>query len=94
METENELNKISVIHKTIINTKGKFFTTTFIKKDGTVRTMTARTGVSKGVNGKGLKFNPTDKNLVVVYEMNKDGHRMINLETVTQITFNNQTLNF
>ena len=88
------ISKANEIHQVILNTKGKFFTTTFIKKDGSVRTMTARTGVHKGVNGKGLKFNPTDKDLVVVYEMNKDGHRMINLNTVTQITFNNQTLNF
>ena len=88
------MTKTNLIQQTIMDTKGKFFTTTFIKKDGSLRKMTARLLVSKGVNGKGLKFNPIDKSLVVVYEMSKDAHRMINLETIQSITFKNRTLNF
>ena len=88
------MTKENLIQKTIMDTKGKFFTTTFIKKDGTLRKMTARLGVSKGVNGKGLKFDPADKNLVVVYEMSKDAHRMININTIQTIIFKNRTLNF
>jgi len=88
------MTKTNLIQQTIMDTKGKFFTTTFIKKDGTLRKMTARLGVRKGVNGKGLKFDPADKNLVVVYEMSKDAHRMINLETIQSITFKHRTLNF
>ena len=38
----------------IKSTKGKFFSVTFIKKDGSVRKMTARLGVRKGINGKDL----------------------------------------
>ena len=88
------MTKTNLIQQTIMDTKGKFFTTTFIKKDGTLRKMTARLGVRKGVNGKGLKFDPSDKNLVVVYEMSKDAHRMINLDTIQNIIFKKQTLNF
>lgn len=88
MKKENSIQQI------IMDTKGKFFTTTFIKKDGSTRKMTARLGVRKGVNGKGLKFDPAEKDLLVVYEMSKDAHRMINLNTIQSITFKNQTLNF
>jgi hypothetical protein len=78
----------------IKGTRGKIFSATFIKKDGTLRKMTARLGVKKGVTGEGLKFNPRERSLVVVYEMSKKSFRMINLNTIQSITFKNQTLNF
>lgn len=78
----------------IKGTRGKIFSATFIKKDGTLRKMTARLGVKKGVTGEGLKFNPRERSLVVVYEMSKRSFRMINLNTIQSITFKNQTLNF
>jgi len=71
----------------IESTKGKFFTVTFIKKDGTIRTMTARTGVRKGVNGNGLKFNPSERNLKVVWSCDAESFRMINLDTILGIKF-------
>ena len=71
----------------INNTKGKFFTVTFVKKDGTIRTMTARTGVKKGVNGNGLKFNPSERNLKVVWSCDAESFRMINLNTILGIKF-------
>ena len=64
---------------------GKVFSATFIKKDGTIRVMNCRRGVSKGVTGVGLKFNPRDKQLLGVFDMHKDQHRFINLQTLTQI---------
>lgn len=78
----------------IKGTRGKFFSATFIKKDGTLRKMTARLGVKKNLTGAGLKFNPSERSLVVVYEMSKKSYRMINLNTIQSITFKNQTLNF
>ena len=75
-------------------TNGRIFSATFIKKDGTLRKMTARLGVKKGVTGECLKFNPRERSLVVVYEMSKRSFRMINLNTIQSITFKNQTLNF
>ena len=64
---------------------GKIFGATFVKKDGTIRVMNCRRGVSKGVTGVGLKFNPQDKQLLGVFDMQKDQHRFINLETLSQI---------
>ena len=69
----------------IRKTEGKFFSIIFIKKNGELREMTARTGVTKGVNGKGLKFDPIARGLLPVYDAANDGYRMINLETVKAI---------
>ena len=71
----------------IESTAGKFFTVTFVKKDGTIRTMTARTGVRKGVTGQGLKFNPSERNLKVVWSCDAETFRMINLDTILGIKF-------
>jgi len=90
METTQEVLMHS-ISSDIDDTKGKFFTVKFIKKDGTLRRMTCRTGVSKGVTGKGLAFEPKEKGLKVVWSTDAEGYRMINLAQVTEITFNGET---
>lgn len=68
------------------------FSVTFIKKDGTVRTMVARLHVKKGVNGKGMAYNPVDKGLLPVWDMQKNGFRMINLKTVTELKIKGEEL--
>jgi len=67
------------------SSKGKFFTITFVKKDNTERRMTARTGVKKGVNGQGMKYNPSDYGMKSVYDMAKLEWRMINFKTATRL---------
>lgn len=65
----------------IRETKGKIFSCSFIKKDGTVRNMVARLGVYR--NLKGGKSSASSKNsLVTVFDMLNGGYRMINLETI------------
>lgn len=71
----------------ILATNGKFFSVSFIKKDGTTRKMTARLGVKKNLKGVGLKFNPTEKNLIVVFDVHKKAYRMINLLTIFKFKF-------
>lgn len=73
---------------------GCIFSATFVKKDGEVRTMNCRRKVTKGVTGKGMKFKPSDKNLLVVYDMHKQGFRMINLETLIEAKVNGLTYKF
>lgn len=77
------------VSKDIEETKGRFFTIKFIKKDGTLRKMTCRTGVSKGVTGKGLDFDPKEKGLRVVWAADAQNYRMINIHTVVELTCNN-----
>ena len=62
------------------------FSVTFTKKDGTVRTMVARLNVKKGVKGTGMAYNPIEKGLLPVFDLQKNGFRMINLKTVTELT--------
>lgn len=93
METTKEVF-IRSLSQDIDRTNGKFFTVKFIKKDGTLRRMTCRTGVSKGVNGKGLDFDPQEKGLKVVWSTDAEGYRMINLAQVKEITFNGTTTTY
>ena len=68
------------------------FSVTFIKKDGSVRTMIARLHVKKGLNGKGMAYNPVEKGLLPVWDMQKNGFRMINLKTVTELKIKGEEL--
>ena len=73
----------------IKGSRGRVFGVQFIKRStGEVRKMSARTGVSKYVTGEGLKFSPSKKNLIAVFDMNKQGYRMINLEGLTSLRIN------
>jgi|TARA_R100000084_G_scaffold108724_1_gene72158 hypothetical protein len=68
------------------------FSVEFIKKDGTVRTMVARLHVKKGVKGTGMAYNPIEKGLLPVWDMQKNGFRMINLKTVTKLQIKGEEL--
>lgn len=70
----------------IKESKGKIFTCTFIKKDGTLREMNCRQGVKKGVKGKGLAFDPKTKGLIPVFDMQGGHFRMINEKTLQTLT--------
>lgn len=65
--------------------KSNIFSVVFLKKDGTIRRMICRLGVKKYVNGKGLKYDPIERGLLGVFDMQKEAYRMINLETIMNI---------
>ena len=71
----------------INNTAGKFFTVTFIKKDGTIRKATARTGVKKGVKGTGLNYNAIDKGIKILWVCDAENFRAIKLNSILGIKF-------
>ena len=54
--------------------------------------MVARLHVKKGVNGKGMAYNPVEKGLLPVWDMQKNGFRMINLKTVTELKIKGEEL--
>jgi len=63
--------------------KGKIFTITFVKRStGEVRTMNCRTGVSKDVKGVGLNYSRKQHNLFGVFDMQKQQHRSVNLDSL------------
>jgi hypothetical protein len=73
------------------------FGVVFRKKNHELRTMSCRRKVTKGVTGKGLKFDPAARNLMPVYDMNvptddgKGAFRMINLATLQSLTTNGES---
>lgn len=82
------------IAELIKSTKGKFFSVKFVRRDGSVRKMTARLGVRKGITGKGLAFNPVERDLMVVWATDKKNYRFINLKTITTLKVNGIVNNF
>jgi hypothetical protein len=79
------MNPLDLINRT----GGKFFHVKFRKKNGEVRNMTCRTGVSKHVRGGGLAFDPESRNLKVVFDTSKRAYRMINLSTLMEFSCGN-----
>ena len=73
----------------IKDTKGKFFTVTFIKKDGTTRVMNARLGVKAYLKGGELPYNPEAKGLIPVFDVQKREYRMVNINTITKLKVGN-----
>ena len=71
----------NLLKSMIKNTNGKFFTCFFVKKDGTLRKMTARVGVKKGLANNGFVREEKDS-LICVYDMTAKGYRTINLDTL------------
>ena len=71
--------------KYIYATNGKFFSAVFTKKDGERRLMNCRLKVKKYVKGVGRKFKPEDKGLIGVFDLKKDQHRFINLNTLEEL---------
>jgi len=69
----------------------KIFTVTFVKKDGSIRKMNAMRGVRKGVKGAGHSFDPSEKNLLTVYDMQIGAFRFVNLNDVLSFRANKKT---
>jgi len=77
----------------IINLVGnKFFTISFVKKDGTLRKMNARLGVTKHLKGGKKSYNPDDFNYLTVYDLQKKGYRTINLSTIKKVKANKEIM--
>ena len=68
----------------IAQSKGKFVTVTFKKKDGELRKMNCRLGVTKHLKG-GTSTVDHDRYLVV-YDMQSKGYRCINKDTIVSLS--------
>ena len=75
----------------IKDSKGLIFSTTFIKKDNTIRTLTSRTGKQyKSKTGNKAPYKPSDYNLIPLYDMKKKAFRMLNLNTLLTLSINKE----
>ncbi len=69
----------------IRETGGKFFSATVTsRKTGEPYEINCRTGVHKGITGKGGTYVPQDKNLITVYRVGK-GWRSIAIEGIQSV---------
>jgi hypothetical protein len=80
--------KLSEARQLIKSAKGRIFSATFVKKNGEVRRMSARTGVKRYVTGTGMKYKPSDYDLVTVFDMQKKLYRSINIGSLMSLTVN------
>lgn len=83
---------MTIIARTKLNdflnqTKGKIFTATFMKKDGTWRDLNCRKGVHQFLKGGVNHAIKPSNGLVVVYDMQKYAYRSLNLDTVVQVKY-------
>lgn len=72
--------------------KGKFFSATFIKKDGTIRKINCRLGVSKALRGGALKYNAEALNNLVVYDLQAKDYRTIPLDKLLTLRYNRKEI--
>jgi len=86
------MEKFRKVLEEIQTANNTIFSVEFIKKDGSVRTMTARLNVKKGVKGTGMSYDPIEKGLLPVWDMQKNAFRMINLKTVTKLQIKGEEL--
>lgn len=63
----------------------EIFTVEFIKKNGKRRIMNCRKGVKKHLAGGKLKYNAIERNLLPIFDMQKQAYRMINISTMTNL---------
>ena len=80
MITDKELIKES---------NGLIFSTTFVKKDNTIRTLTSRTGKHyKSKTGRKAPYKTENYNLMHLYDMRIKAFRMLNLNTLLTLNIN------
>lgn len=70
---------------------GTIFRATFTKRTtGEERTMVCRLRVRRNLSGRGLSFNPKTKGLLVVWDLQKQGYRMIPLDALHSLKIRGQ----
>ena len=93
----NTIN-LNYAYNLIVSAKNKTFTATYIKSDGSTRIINCRLNVKVGTNGGGLKYNPIEKGLIPVFDMQlrkkglpeKDCFRMLNFTTIKKLVIDHK----
>lgn len=74
----------------IKESKGLIFSTTYVKKDNTIRTLTARIGKQyTPKTGRKAPYKAQNYNLLPLYDMRKKEFRMLNFNTLLTLSINN-----
>lgn len=67
----------------LLNTNGKIVTVTFTKKDGSIRVMNCRLGVTKHLKGGSSTLDPNK--YITVYDLQSKGYRAISKDQILDI---------
>ena len=70
----------------IDQSNGKMLTVSFIKKDGALRILNGRLGVTKYIKGSNLKKNSND--YMSVYDVQNKGYRSVSRDTIVAVRCN------
>lgn len=69
-------------------TNGRLFSAVFTKRNGEVRTLTGRFGVTSKLRGGDNTVVTPERPYLTVYDMHKQGYRTLNLATLSAIKVN------
>lgn len=69
----------------------KIFSVEFIKLNGEPRKMVCRLGVKKHLKGGSLGYDARSLNLLPVFDMEKGQYRMINFDSIINLTVDGTT---
>ena len=73
------------LESTIKSSGGRFFSTTFTKKDGTERKLTGRLGVTSHLQGGKNNVVKESNSYMTVFDKDVRAYRTVNLDTVTEL---------
>lgn len=79
--TIKRTNKTNAVNIITTKTKGRFFTVTFITKDGYIRT----------INGNYKKSKKLNLGYLNIYSAKDNGYRTVNTRTIKELKFKNIT---
>lgn len=81
------MSKITQEHAVALikQTNGEIFSVTFFKKDGSERDMVCKLGVTKHLKGGEQAYDPSEYDLLCVFDMQKSGYRSIPLNTLRRV---------
>jgi len=85
----NRISKLEAYGK-MKSSNGQVFSVTFVKKNGDVRKMNCRLGVTKHLKGGTLNYTPIEKLLLSVFDMQKKAYRMVRLATMFALKISGQ----
>ena len=72
----------------------KFFTVTFTKKDGSLRKMNARLGVTKHLKGGTKRYDAEARNMLTVFDVTKGAYRTVKVDNIKQIKAKGVNIDF
>jgi len=89
LKTKNRVVRVNAVRDILKKSNGQIFTVAFRKRtNGEIRIMNARLGVQKRLTGKGMSYNPKNRGLMTVFDMQKQEYRMIDIRTVIWLKVN------